>query len=288
KTIELVDHRVESFFQLQNLTAYVHGNLARKVAAGDCRSDLSDVAALPGQVAGHEVHVVGQVLPRSTDTRNLRLAPQFSFRAHFARHTRHFAREGVQLIHHGVDGVFQFENLALHIDGDLARQIASRHGRRDFGDVAYLRCEVAGHCVDRVREVFPRAGDAGDNRLPAKFAVGADFARHARYFGSERPQLVHHRIDGFLELQNLSAHVHSDLARKIAAGHGSGYFGNVTDLTSQVAGPGVDGVREIFPRARHARHLSLPSQFSIRSNLASDASYFGSEYAQLLNHGVDD
>ena len=40
--------------------------------------------------------------------------------------------------------------------------------------------------------------DAGHLRLAAQLAVGADFARHARHFRRERPQLVHHRVDACL------------------------------------------------------------------------------------------
>jgi hypothetical protein len=41
----------------------------------------------------------------------------------------------------------------------------------------------------------------GHDRLAAELAVGADLARHARHLRSERAQLIHHRVDGFLELQ---------------------------------------------------------------------------------------
>jgi hypothetical protein len=53
-------------------------------------ADLVDVADLRRQVAGHEVDVVGQVLPGAGDTGHLRLPAQLSFRADFARHPRHF------------------------------------------------------------------------------------------------------------------------------------------------------------------------------------------------------
>src|SRR4026208_1380633 len=39
-------------------------------------------------------------------------------------HARNFGSEGVELVHHHVDGVLEFENFALHVDGDLLRQIA--------------------------------------------------------------------------------------------------------------------------------------------------------------------
>src|SRR5213596_2490319 len=60
---QLVDHRVDGALQLQDLALRVDGDLLRQVAVGDGGRDLRDVADLAGQVAGHEVHVVGQVLP---------------------------------------------------------------------------------------------------------------------------------------------------------------------------------------------------------------------------------
>src|ERR1700733_3124715 len=47
------------------------------------------------------------------------LPAEAPFGADLAGHARHFAGEAVQLIHHGVDGVLQLENFALHVDCDL-------------------------------------------------------------------------------------------------------------------------------------------------------------------------
>ena len=44
----------------------------------------------------------------------------------------------VELIDHRVDGVLQLEDFALHVDGDLAREVAARHGGGHLGDVADL------------------------------------------------------------------------------------------------------------------------------------------------------
>ncbi len=114
--------------------------------------------------------------------------PSFAVGADFARHARHFRRERAQLIHHRVDGFFQLKNFAAHVDRDLAGEVAAGHGGCDFGDVAHLAGQVAGHRVDGVGQIFPRAGHAGHLRLAAQFSVGADFARHARHFGGEHAQ----------------------------------------------------------------------------------------------------
>ena len=42
-------------------------------------------------------------------------------------------------------------------------------------------------------------------RLAAELALGADLARHARHLAGEGVQLVDHRVDGVLELQDLAA-----------------------------------------------------------------------------------
>src|SRR5204862_660998 len=126
--VELVDHGVERFLQLKDFARHVHGDLLGEVAAGDGGGDVGDVADLRRQVRGHEVDVVGEVFPCAGHTGHLGLAAELAFGADFARDARHFRSEGVELIHHGVDGVLQLQNFAAHVDGDLAREVAARHG----------------------------------------------------------------------------------------------------------------------------------------------------------------
>ena len=94
----------------------------------------------------------------------------------------------------------------------LRRKIALGHGGGHLRDVTHLVGQVAGHGVDRIREILPDAGDALHIRLAAELAFGTDFARHARDFRGERVELIHHGVDGVLQLQNFAAHVHRDLA----------------------------------------------------------------------------
>ena len=108
-----------------------------------------------------------------------RLAAELAFGADLARHARDFRGERVELIDHRVDGVLQLEDLALHVDGDLARQVAVGDGGGDVGDVADLTGEVRRHRVDVVGEVLPGAGDARHLGLAAELAFGADLARDA-------------------------------------------------------------------------------------------------------------
>ena len=214
---QLLDHGVQRFLQQQDFAAHIDGDLLGKVAAGDGGCDLGDIAHLGGQVAGHEVDVVGEVFPGAGDAGHLRLAAELAFGSDLARNARHLGGEGVELVDHGVDGVLELEDFALHVDRDLARQVAARHGRRDLGDVAHLAGEVAGHGVDVVGEVFPGAGNAGHVGLAAELAFGADFARDARHLAGEAVELVDHRVEGLFQLQDLAAHVHGDLAREVAA-----------------------------------------------------------------------
>ena len=183
----------------------LHGQVPLQVALGDRGHHLDDAAHLLGEVGGHDVDVVGQVLPGAGDARHLRLAAQLAVGADLARHARHLGGEGVELVDHRVDRVLELEDLALHVDRDLARQVAARHGGRHLGDVAHLGGQVRGQQVDVVGQVLPGAADAGHHRLAAQPALGADLARHARHLGGERAQLLDHRVERLLEQQDLAA-----------------------------------------------------------------------------------
>ena len=286
--VELIDHRIDGLLELQHLAAHVHRDLLRQVAAGNRGGDVGDVADLPGEVRRHEVDVVGEILPGAGDARHLRLAAELAFGADLARDARHLAGEGVELVHHGVDGVLELENFAAHLDGDLARKIAARHRRRHLRDVADLVGEVAAHGVHRVGQVLPGAGDAGHDGLAAELAVGADLARDARHFGGERAQLIDHRVDGFLELQDFAAHVDGDLLREVAHGDRDGHVSDVADLRGEVGRHRVDVLGEVLPDAGHLAHLRLAAELAFGADLARDARHLRGEHAELLDHGVDD
>ena len=234
---ERVGHVVDGVGERRDFALRFHRQVLLQVAVGDRGHDLDDAAHLLGQVGGHEVDGVGQVLPGAGDAGHLRLAAELALGADLARDARHFAGEGVELIDHRVDGVLQLEDFALHVDRDLARQVAARHRGGHFGDVADLRGEVGGQQVDVVGQVLPGAADAGHHGLAAEPALGADLARHARHFGGERAQLLDHRVQGVLEQQDFAAHVDRDLLRQVAAGDRGRDFGDVADLRGQVRRP---------------------------------------------------
>src|SRR5207237_562197 len=116
---------------------------------------------------------------------DLRLTAESPFDADFARDARNLRRKRIELIDHRVDRRLQLRDFAAHFDGDLLRQIAVGDRSRDVGDVAYLRREIAGHRVDGISQVLPRALQTSDLRLSAESSFDADFARDTRDFGGE-------------------------------------------------------------------------------------------------------
>ena len=208
-----------------------------QVAVGHRGGDLRDVAHLARQVVRHRVDGVGQVLPGAGDAGHVGLAAEDALGADLAGHAGDLGREGAQLVDHAVDGVGQGGDLALGVDRDLLREVAVGHRRGDLGDVAHLAGEVVGHRVDRVRQALPGARDARHLRLPAELALGAHLAGHAGDLGRERRQLVDHRVDGLLQLQDLAAGVDRDLLRQVAVGHRRRDLGDVAHLVGEVGAP---------------------------------------------------
>ncbi len=147
--------------------------------------------------------------------------------------------------------------------------------------------KLLGHRVDGIGQVLPRAGDARHQRLAAELAVGADLARHARDFTGKGVELVDHRVDGLLQLQDFAADVHGDFLRQIAAGDGGRHLGDVAHLGREIARHEIDVVGEIFPRSGDARHLRLAAELAFGTDLARHARHFRGEGIELIDHGVD-
>src|SRR5207247_2364321 len=144
--------------------------------------------------------------------------------------------------------------------GDFFGEVAACYGSCHFSDVTYLAGEVRGHRVHVIRQVFPGTGHAAHFGLAAEFSFGSDFTGDAGDFGSKRGELVHHRVDGVLELENFPFHVHRNLLRQVAAGHGGGHLGDVPDLVGEVVRHEIDVVGQVFPRPRHAFDLRLAAE----------------------------
>src|SRR5439155_7119055 len=102
----------------------------------------------------------------------------------------------------------------------------------------------------------------------------------------EGAELVDHRVDGVLELEDLAADVDGDLAGEVAVGDGGGDLGDVPDLRGQVAGHRVDRVAEVLPGAGHATYVGLAAELTLGADLAGDARHLRGERAELVDHRV--
>src|SRR5207237_185183 len=182
ESVELVDHAVDGVLQVEDLAADVDRDLFRQVAVGDRGRYLGDVAHVGCEVAGHEIHVVGEVLPDADDAADLRLAAELAFGTDLARHAGDFRGEGVELVDHDADGVLHPQRPAHVLDGDLLGEVAVVDRGRDLGDVTHVGCEVGGELVDLLGEVLPGPGRTRHTRLAAEAALGTDLACHAGDF----------------------------------------------------------------------------------------------------------
>jgi hypothetical protein len=218
-----VDHGVDRVRELRDLAFRLDRELLVEVAVCDGGDDARDAAHLCRQVRGHEVDVVGEVLPGAANALDLSLAAELAFSSDFARNACHLVRERAQLVDHRVDRVLELAHFALDVDGDLLAQVAVGHGRRHVGDVAHLRRQVRRHEVHVVREIAPDSGRALDPCLTAEDPFGADLAGDACHLGREGAQLVEHRVHGRADAEELAAHrlpldLQGHLLREVAFG----------------------------------------------------------------------
>src|SRR5262249_12158969 len=135
---------------------------------------------------------------------------------------------------------------------------------------------------------LPSAPSHGTFRLAPYPTLVPSFARPARYFRRKPVQLVHHRVDGALQLEDLPLHVHRDLLGEVPLRDRRGHLGDISHLAGEVRRHRVDVVGEVLPGAGHTRHLRLASELSVGTHLARHPRYLGGEAAELIHHGVDD
>ncbi len=285
---QLVDHRVDGGLEFQDLAAGVDVDLLRQVAARHRRRHQRDVADLAGEVVGHGVDVVGEVLPRARHVRHMCLATEAPLGAHLTGDAGHLVRERGQRVDHGVDDVRQGGDLTLGLDRDLLGQVTPCDSGGHLGDRADLAGQVRRHHVDVVRQVLPRTRGATDDRLATEVALRADLAGDARDFVGEGGELVDHRVDGLLELKDLAPRGDVDLLRQIALGNRCRHLRDVAHLGGQVARHGVDRVGQVGPGARDARHLGLAAQGSLGAHLTRHSGHFRGEHGELVHHAVED
>src|SRR5499427_637931 len=101
----------------------------------------------------------------SRQRRHVRLTAKLAFGSDLACHARHFGREGIELIDHGINSIFQLENFATNVDSDFAGEVPASHRGGNLGDVAHLVSEVSAHRVDGISQILPGSGYAGDDCL---------------------------------------------------------------------------------------------------------------------------
>ena len=105
---------------------------------------------------------------------------------------------------------------------------------------------------------------------------------------AKRVELVHHRVDGVLQLEDLAAHVDGDLRERSPLATAVVTSAMLRTCAGQVAGHGVDAVGEVLPGARRRRarwpgrraRPSVPTSRATRVTSPANA-------LQLIDHRVD-
>ena len=284
--VERVHHLVQVVLQVEQLAFHVNGDFLAQIAFRYGGGHVGNVPYLRGQVAGHRVHVIGQLLPGAAHAGHHGLAAEPALGAHFAGHAGHLVAENIQRVHHLIQDVLQLQDFALHVHRHLLAQVAAGHGGGHVGNVAHLRGEGRGHVVYVVGQGFPDAGHVGYRCLAAELALGTHFLRHAGYFAGKQVQRSHHLVQVFLQLQELALHINGHRPGQVAFGHGGGHVGNVPHLAGQVAGHVVHIVGEVFPHAGHRGHAGLAAELALGAHFLRHPGYFAGKQIQRVHHLV--
>ncbi|MNO61457.1 hypothetical protein D3C76_521070 [compost metagenome] len=284
---QVADHLVDVVLELRHFTLCFHLHVTRQIALGHGSRHIGDCAHLIGQVGRQTVHVVGQIAPGAGSTRHVGLAPQLALDAHFTRHRGHLIGEQRQRIGHTVDGVGQFGDLTLGFQCQFLLHVAVGYRGHHFRDASHLAGQVGGHEVHVFGQIPPGAGHALHLCLSPELSFGADFARHPRHFGGKAIELVHHGVDGVLQLHDFALGFHGNLAPQVAFGHRRRHVGDVAHLIGQVGRHAVDRVGQIFPGSTDACHLGLATELAVSPHFASHARHFVGKGRELVHHRVD-
>ena len=232
--------------ELEDFTADIDGDFLGQIAVGDRDGHVGDVSDLSGQIAGHQIDVVGQVLPGAGDAGNHGLTAELSFGADLAGDTGDFGGKA-----------FNWSTMVLM--ASLSWRISPRTSTVIFLDRSPLATAMVTSAMFRTCAVrlpamiltlsvrsFQAPLTSRTLRLAAELAFGTDLAGDAGHLGGEAPQLVHHGVDGFFELEDLAADIDGDFLGQIAVGDGDGNVGDVSDLSGQVTGHEIDAVVKSF------------------------------------------
>src|SRR5262249_18803113 len=129
--------------------------------------------------------------------------------------------------------------------------------------------------------------NARDVSLATQFAFSSYFPRDTGHFGGKAIKLVHHRVDGVLQLKEFATNVDGDFAGEIAGGDRDGHVRDVTNLAGEVRCHAIDVVGEVLPSAGDSRDISLASKLAFSPDFTRHASHFGREPVKLVDHRVD-
>ncbi len=228
---QVADHLIDIILECCDLAGRLHCDRSREIPFTHSIRYLGDCSHLGRQVGCQLIDIIGYLAPQAGGIGDSGLTPQLTFSSHFTRHARYFGSERIELIHHRVDGVLQVEDFALYGDSDLSRQVALCNRSGDFGDIPHLPCEILSHQVHIAGEIHPYTRDTYHARLAPQFALSAHLVGHACYFGGKRIELIHHRVDGVLQVENFAPHFDGDLPGEIAIGNSGGHLGNIADLS---------------------------------------------------------
>ena len=174
-----------------------------------------------GEVRGHQVDGLGEVLPRTGDALDVGLPAELSFRADLARDARDFRRERRELRDHRVHGLRGAEELALErtaveLDGHRPREVALRDRADDARDLVGRLHEVGDEVVHRLGHHRPLPAGGRDLRALIELAFLADDGGDAldlrRGALVELEDVVQRVGDLPLHADELHRHAHGEVA----------------------------------------------------------------------------
>src|SRR5207247_7167190 len=109
----------------------------------------------------------------------------------------------------------------------------------------------------------PRPGNSPDLGLTTQLSFRADLAGHARDLGGEGVELIHHRVDSVLELQNLSLDGDGDLLGEVSVRDRRRDVGDIPNLRGEVRDHEVDAVGHVLPGAAYALDGGRPAELPL-------------------------
>jgi hypothetical protein len=237
--------------------------------------------------AGKHVHVVGEVFPGTRNALHFRLPAELPLGAHLLCNARDFCGKRVELIDHLVDDVFNLQNLAFDVDGDLLSEVAAGDRRGDLRHVAKLHGEIRRHRVHVVGQIVPRSEHPLHVGLPTQLSLGAHLLRDARDFRRKRVELVDHLVDDVFDLEDFSFDIDGHFLGEIAASDRCRDFRYVAQLDGEIRRHRVYVVRQVLPGPVNALDVGLASELTLSAHFLCDTGDLRGERTEGVDHRVD-